>query len=131
MTANIQYLGGLRTRLYHNRSGAEIINDAPVDNRGQGQSFSPTDLMASSLASCILTIMGIYALDNEIDMEGTEIQMEKIMHSDPRKIASIKMEITFPNSLLKEDRGKLLVAAKSCPVSSSIDPDLIVELNEA
>ena len=95
--SKITYLGELRTEAVHLRSGNKIITDAPVDNRGKGEAFSPTDLTAASLASCILTIMGIAAMDKGIDIEGAQASVAKIMASGPRRIEGIEIEIRMPD----------------------------------
>jgi uncharacterized OsmC-like protein len=128
MTASVEYLGELRTELIHNRSQNQIFADAPIDNRGKGSSFSPTDLLAVSLPSCILTIMGIYAMDNNIDMRGTKATVTKTMHPKPRRIRSLNVEITFPPSLTQEEADALKVAGKDCPVELSLHSDTEVNI---
>ena len=89
------YLGDLRTENEHLQSGSKIITDAPTDNQGKGEAFSPTDLLATALGNCIMTIMGITARDNGIDIKGTEIEITKIMASDPRRVSEVIVEFTF------------------------------------
>lgn len=121
MTSKITYLGGLRTEAEHLKSGTKIVTDAPTDNNGKGEAFSPTDLVATALGSCMLTIMGISARNHEIDMDGAEITINKIMVSDPRRIGTIEVVITMPaNDYSKKDRKILEAAAHGCPVGSSI-----------
>ena len=96
VTIKTTYLGDLSTENIHVQSGAKIITDAPCDNRGKGQSFSPTDLLATSLGNCIMTIMGINAMDNGIDIVGTQLEITKIMASDPRRVAEVVVEFFFP-----------------------------------
>ena len=93
--SKVIYNGGLRTEAYHIQSGISILTDAPVDNQGKGEAFSPTDLVATALASCMLTIMGIVAERNDIELRGTTAEVEKIMGSAPRKIDQINVNILF------------------------------------
>ena len=121
MTSTIKYLGNLRTEAEHTSSGAKIITDAPKDNKGNGASFSPTDLVATALGSCALTIMGISARNHDIDIVGTEISINKIMAEDPRRIANIEVQITLPaNGYSKKERRLMEAAAHGCPVGRSI-----------
>ncbi len=125
MTSEVIYNGNLRTTATHLRSGNSIITDAPVDNHGNGEAFSPTDLMATSLASCMITIMGIKARDKNIDITGTKASVEKIMGSEPRRIAAINIIITMPPNTYTDKEKKILEgAAHGCPVGKSIHPDL-------
>jgi uncharacterized OsmC-like protein len=119
------YLGDLRTENEHLQSGNKIITDAPTDNQGNGEAFSPTDLLATALGNCIMTIMGIKARDNGIDIKGTEIEVTKIMASDPRRVAEVVVEFTFPKKNYTEEEKRLIesVAGKS-PVPLSLHPDL-------
>jgi uncharacterized OsmC-like protein len=119
------YLGDLRTENEHLQSGNKVITDAPTDNQGKGEFFSPTDMLATALGSCILTIMGIKARDNGIDIEGTEVEVTKIMASDPRRVAEVIIEFTFPKKAYTE-KEKLLVesVAGTSPVPLSLHPDL-------
>jgi uncharacterized OsmC-like protein len=119
------YLGDLRTENEHLQSGNKIITDAPTDNQGKGEAFSPTDLLATALGNCIMTIMGIKARDNGIDIKGTEIEVTKIMASDPRRVAEVVVEFTFPKKNYTEEEKQLIesVAGKS-PVPLSLHPDL-------
>ncbi len=125
-TAQIVYEGSLRTQAQHLRSGNKIITDAPVDNHGKGEAFSPTDLVATALGSCILTIMGIVAERHEINMEGATASVTKIMASEPRRIAEIHVKITMPENLSFSDKEKKILenAAHACPVGNSLHPDL-------
>lgn len=126
MTASIIYLSDLRTQATHLQSGETIITDAPVDNHGKGEAFSPTDLCATSLATCILTIMGIHARDHHIDMTGTKADILKIMVADPdRRIGRIDINITFPDKPWTQGAKDVLTrAAASCPVCRSLSPAL-------
>ncbi|MBP6828032.1 MAG: OsmC family protein, partial [Saprospiraceae bacterium] len=98
MTSKVEYLGELRTECTHLRSGQKFITDAPVDNQGKGEAFSPTDLSATSLASCMLTTMGISALNHGIDMNGAGAEVHKIMASDPRRIARVEVTVRMPKN---------------------------------
>ncbi|HRW74916.1 MAG: OsmC family protein [Lewinellaceae bacterium] len=126
MTSEVIYLGDLRTKATHLQSGDSIITDAPIDNQGKGEAFSPTDLCATSLASCILTIMGIKARDHQIDMSGTRATVLKTMVADPdRRIGRIDIDIYLPEkNWTVEDRSILTQAAASCPVCRSLSPAL-------
>ena len=124
-TAHVKYLGGLRTEATHLKSGNKLITDAPTDNHGKGEAFSPTDLMATSLASCILTVMGIMADRKEIPFEAAEAKVTKIMGSNPRRIEEVVIEITIPDQNYTDEQKKLLEAAgRACPVGKSVHPDM-------
>lgn len=126
MTSEVIYTGNLRTQATHLRSGQVIVTDAPVDNQGLGEAFSPTDLCATSLASCLLTIMGIKARDAGIDMAGTKIEVNKVMSDEPpRRIVRIEMTMTMPDKPWTTEEKQLLAeAASSCPVCRSLHPSL-------
>lgn len=121
-----RYEGELRCFARHQASGSELKTDAPVDNHGLGEDFSPTDLVATALANCMLTLMGIYARKNQIAIEHTEAQVTKIMGGPPRKIKEIQIEFFFPESiqLTSEQKEALELAARTCPVSLSIHPEI-------
>ncbi|WP_347839459.1 OsmC family protein [uncultured Draconibacterium sp.] len=120
------YLGELRTENEHLQSGNKVITDAPTDNRGKGEYFSPTDLLATALGSCIMTIMGIKARDNGIDIEGTQVDVTKIMASDPRRVAEVIVEFSFPDKNYTEEEKRLVESvAGISPVPLSLHPDLI------
>ncbi len=120
------YLGELRTENEHLQSGNKVITDAPTDNRGKGEFFSPTDLLATALGSCIMTIMGIKARDNGIDIEGTQVDVTKIMTSDPRRVAEVIVEFTFPKKNYTEEEKQLVESvAGISPVPLSLHPDLV------
>ena len=121
MTSSIVYTGNLSTEATHLKSGNKIIPDAPVDNNGKGESFSPTDLVATALGSCMMTIMGISARNHGIDMDGATATINKIMTTDPRRIGTIEVVITMPaNRYSAKDRKILTAAANRCPVGSTI-----------
>ena len=118
----VSYLGNLRTEAVHLDSGTKILTDAPKDNQGQGEAFSPTDLLASSLASCMLTIMGIRARTHQLKIEGTSCEVEKIMQASPRKVAEIKVTVKLQGQTLSAEQLKMLEeAALTCPVFLSLD----------
>ena len=125
MTSKVIYKGELRTECTHIRSSNIIQTDAPIDNQGKGETFSPTDLVATALASCILTIMGIKARDKGISMEGATAEVIKEMGDQPRRISAIRIKIIMPD-LPFTDKEKLLLqkAADHCPVGRSLHPDL-------
>lgn len=120
------YKGNLRTEVTHEQSGAKLITDAPLDNHGRGESFSPTDLLASALGCCMLTIMGISAQSYGFNIDGTTIETEKIMGSNPRRVIEIKLNITFPigNNYTPQQKRLIESAAKTCPVANSINPEI-------
>lgn len=124
-TIKTSYLGDLRTLNIHLQSGTELVTDAPTDNRGKGESFSPTDLLATALGNCIMTIMGIKAMDNGIDLVGTELEITKIMANDPRRVAEVVVEFFFPKKNYTEEQKKLIESvAGISPVPLSLHPDL-------
>lgn len=125
MMSTVEYLGELRTSAIHLRSGNSLLTDAPVDNEGKGEAFSPTDLVATALASCMLTVMGIYAQARGIKLEGTRVGVEKIMASNPRRITRIAIRMTLPGgAIAASDRKNLERTALTCPVLESLHPDL-------
>ncbi len=130
MTSTIVYTGDLRTEMVHLQSGSTVITDAPTDNHGKGQAFSPTDLMATALGSCMLTTMAIGTLSRGINIDGASATVNKIMSADaPRRIAKIEVVITMPDSGYSEEEKNLLERiARACPISHSLHPDLIQDL---
>jgi len=124
-TTRTVYLGGLRTSATHLRSGNTLITDAPTDNKGKGEAFSPTDLAATSLGSCMITIIGIAAQTHGFNVDGTVMHITKIMAENPRRIAEIKVEFDFPPVVYSEkEKSIILNSAKTCPVALSLHPDL-------
>lgn len=123
-TVHTIYQGDLRTSATHVQSGNELITDAPTDNMGRGEAFSPTDLLSASLTSCMLTIMGITARTHGISLDGTEVDTTKVMQANPRKVAEIMVDFRFPEGLALNDKQKKLLsrAAETCPVYLSLDP---------
>lgn len=124
-TSKVTYQGDLRTTAIHLQSNNETITDAPLDNQGKGEAFSPTDLLATSLASCMLTIIGIKARDMEIDIAGTTAEVTKIMAAEPRRVSEIHVEITFNQELDDKTQKIFYNTALTCPVAKSIHPDII------
>jgi uncharacterized OsmC-like protein len=125
MTSTIVYTGNLRTECTHLKSGNTIVTDAPTDNHGLGQAFSPTDLVATALASCMITTMGIKAQSSEIAFNGATAEVTKIMASEPRRIGEVIIKISMPKGLTSKERSILENSAKHCPVTKSLHPDLI------
>jgi putative redox protein len=116
-----RYTGGLRTEATHARSGNTIITDAPIDNKGRGEAFSPTDLVCVALSSCMMTTMGILAEREGIELKGLESEIVKVMAADPRKIAEIKIHLSHPNlKATAIQKEKLIRAAQTCPVALSL-----------
>ena len=124
MTSIVNYLGDLRTSAIHIASDKNIITDAPIDNQGKGEAFSPTDTVATALASCLLTIMGIKARDLNIDIKNTTAEVSKVMASNPRRISEIQITVNFTRSYDQRIKKILEKAALACPVSNSLHPDL-------
>jgi uncharacterized OsmC-like protein len=120
-----KYLGDLRTEITHLQSGNILITDAPTDNHGKGEFFSPTDLLASALGSCILTIMGIAARTHGFSIDGASMETTKVMGSGPRRVAELIITITFPHNNYSSKELKILeTSARECPVANSLHPDL-------
>ena len=128
MTSKVIYQGHLRTECEHLKSGNTFITDAPTDNNGKGQAFSPTDTVATALASCMLTVMGIKARDLDVDLTGAEALVTKHMASDPRRISRI--EVVFNFGISPEDKVKTILerTANTCPVHYSLHPDIIKDI---
>jgi uncharacterized OsmC-like protein len=122
---NVQYSGNLRCTATHLKSGNQLVTDAPTDNNGKGEAFSPTDLLCTSLATCMITLMGITANSKEIKLGEINADIEKIMGSDPRRVAGINIQFKIQN-LDFSDREKEILknAAMTCPVAKSIHPDI-------
>lgn len=130
--ATVDYQGDLRTQAAHLRSGNKIVTDAPIDNQGKGEAFSPTDLVSAALCSCMMTIMGQVAARENIKLEGLHAEVIKVMASNPRKIAEVKITFSHPNlNVTDEQRQKLKNAAVTCPVARSLSEALVqtVEFN--
>ncbi len=130
MTASIVYKGNLRCECTHIQSGTVIETDAPTDNKGKGERFSPTDTVCIALATCVITTMGIKANDMEIDLAGASIAVTKHMLSDPRRIGQIDTILTFPESLQLSEKDRIILqrVGDNCPVMKSLHPDLKVHV---
>ncbi|MEH6536517.1 MAG: OsmC family protein [Psychroserpens sp.] len=124
MTSKVTYLGNLRTESVHLKSKKYFITDAPLDNNGKGEAFSPTDTVATGLASCMITVMGIKARDMGVDMTGTTAQVNKVMASEPRRIFKIEVLLDFPFEADDKTRKILERIANTCPVHNSLHPDI-------
>lgn len=124
-TSKIKYEGQLRTSCVHVQSGTQILTDAPVDNHGKGKAFSPTDLFATSLVSCMFTIMGVTARKNGFEFPAAEAEMQKIMAENPRRVAEIVITIKMPSISYTDEQKQLLEnAAINCPVAKSLNPEI-------
>lgn len=124
MTSKVTYLGNLRTESVHIKSGNSFITDAPTDNNGKGEAFSPTDTVATGLASCMITVMGIKARDLGVDMTGTTAEVTKTMASNPRRISKIEVVLDFPFQADAKTKKILENTANTCPVHHSLHPDI-------
>lgn len=128
-TSKITYTGDLRTSSVHLKSGIEIITDAPVDNQGKGEAFSPTDLLATSLGNCLLTIVGIAARTHGFNIDGTTAEITKIMGENPRRVTEIIVNLQFPaNNYSEKEKQIIEHSARTCPVSYSLHPDIKQDL---
>ncbi|SNT69187.1 OsmC family protein [Psychrobacter sp. LV10R520-6] len=127
-TSKVTYRGQLRTAAVHLQSNSEIITDAPVDNHGKGEAFSPTDLLATSLASCMLTIIGIKAADMGVDIIGTTAEVTKIMVANPRRVSEVHIVMTFSQALDEKTLKIFYNTALTCPVANSLHPDITQNL---
>lgn len=127
-TSKVTYQGDLRTSSIHINSGSEIISDAPLDNNGKGEAFSPTDTVANALASCMFTVMGIKAREMEVDFTGSTAEVTKIMAADPRRISEI--HVTFAMSINPDEKTKTILerTAMTCPVFYSLHPEIKKEI---
>ena len=123
-TIQTTYLGNLRTELTHIQSGQKTITDAPVDNHGKGEAISPTDMLAASLGSCMLTVMAIAGNTHNIDMVGATCSVTKVMVAEPRRVGEIIVDFKFPKQYTEKEQCILERAALTCPVHHSLHPDL-------
>ena len=124
-TVQTTYLGNLRTQAIHLQSGATILTDAPTDNHGKGEAFSPTDLFAASYASCALTVIGIAAQTQGLNIDGAVVKTTKIMGENPRRVVELKVDFTFPANNYS-DKGRVIIerSIKHCPIRNSLPPEL-------
>ena len=130
MTSKIIYNGSLRCTATHLQSGSVIETDAPTDNKGKGERFSPTDLLCVSLATCIVTTMGIKALDLEVDLSNTAIEVTKHMATEPRRVGKIEIKLTYPAdvNISAKDRIILERVSHTCPVAKSLSGDVVIDV---
>lgn len=129
-TSTVKYLGQLRCEATHQASGNQMITDAPTDNHGKGEAFSPTDTVATALATCMLTIMGIASKEHGFDLDGATAQVEKIMASDPRRISQINIDLDLTMHNYTDSQKRVIEhISKTCPVAMSLDPKLVQNVN--
>ena len=124
MTSKVTYLGDLRTSSMHLQSGTEILSDAPLDNKGKGEAFSPTDTVANALASCMMTIMGIKAGEMNVDLQGSTAAVTKIMNAEPRRIGAIEIYFDMVGTADQKNKTILERSAMTCPVFLSLHPEI-------
>ncbi len=129
MTSKVTYTGNLRTKSEHLRSGDSFITDAPIDNNGLGQAFSPTDTVATGLASCMITMMGIKANGLEVDLTDSTAEVTKHMEANPRRISKIEVKLSLPSNISQKSRKILEHTANTCPVHYSLHPDIEKEIS--
>ncbi|ANH82094.1 osmotically inducible protein OsmC [Niabella ginsenosidivorans] len=132
MTSEVVYNGDLRTTCTHLKSGSQIETDAPVDNNGKGERFSPTDLLATGLAACMLTVMGIKARSMDFDLNDIKIEVQKIMAENPRRVAGIDLKFHIPEHLIQLDPKTITIlknTAATCPVKKSLHPDVVINMD--
>ncbi len=124
-TSKITYVGDLRTESVHLQSGVQIITDAPVDNHGKGEAFSPTDLLATSLGNCMLTVIGIAANTHGFDIDGATAEITKVMDVEPRRVVEVVVNLRFlANAYTGKEKAIIEKSAKNCPVAHSLHPDI-------
>lgn len=129
MTSKVIYLGDLRTECEHVKSGDKFITDAPTDNNGKGEAFSPTDTVATALASCMLTVMGIKAKQMEgVELKGSTAEVTKIMKAEPRRIARVEIKLNLQGVQTEKEKKILENTARTCPVLNSLHPDMEKEI---
>lgn len=130
-TSKVTYLGNLRTENEHLKSGNKFITDAPTDNNGKGEAFSPTDTVATGLANCMITVIGIKAQRMEVNMDGTTAAVTKTMAADPRRISKIEVVLNLPSGIDEKSKKILENTGKTCPVMQSLHPDIekVIEFN--
>lgn len=124
MTSKVTYLGDLRTSSIHLQSGTEIVSDAPLDNNGKGEAFSPTDTVANALASCMMTVMGIKARDMDVDLKGSTAEVTKVMNGEPRRIGAIEITFDMEGTADQKNRTILERTAMTCPVFLSLSTEI-------
>lgn len=124
-TSKVTYLGNLRTECEHLKSGSSFITDAPTDNNGKGEAFSPTDTVATGLANCMLTVMGIKARNLDVQLDGSTALVTKTMASNPRRISQIDVTLELPANVSSKNQKILENTANTCPVHHSLHPDIV------
>ena len=129
MISKVFYQGNLRTKCVHEKSGNEFITDAPLDNFGKGEAFSPTDTVATALASCMITVMAIKVNQLNIDFKNVSAKVEKIMSSNPRRISEIRVHINLPLNISCNEKVLLEISGDSCPIHNTLNSDLISVVN--
>lgn len=129
MTSKAEYLGDLRVKNTHLKSGNTYLTDAPTDNHGKGEAFSPTDTVATALGNCILTTMGIKAEQANINLKGAYAKIKKVMAPNPRRIAEVLVDVYFPEDYSEKHKNILEHTAKFCPVMQSLHPEMVKEIN--
>jgi len=127
-TSKVVYLGNLRTENEHLKSGNKFMTDAPTDNNGKGEAFSPTDTVATGLANCMITVMGIKARDLNVNMDGTSALVTKTMAANPRRISKIEVSLEFPSGIDERSRKILEHTGRTCPVLHSLHPDIVLDI---
>ena len=130
MTSKIIYNGSLRCTATHLQSGSVLETDAPTDNKGKGERFSPTDLLCVSLATCIVTTMGIKALDLEVDLSNTAIEVTKHMATEPRRVGKIEIKLVYPAALNISEKNRIILerVSHTCPVAKSLSGDVVINV---
>lgn len=129
-TVKIEYLGDLRTECLHVKSGTKIMTDAPTDNKGKGEKFSPTDLVATAFGACMVSLIGIYCQENDLNFVKGSVSVEKIMKSKPRRIGQLNFVMDLKvNDWNEKTQKKIIRVAETCPVAKSIDPNIIVNID--
>lgn len=129
MMASVIYQGSLRCSCTHLQSATVIETDAPTDNRGKGERFSPTDLLCVSLATCMITTMGIRASDMEVNLDGAKISVTKFMLANPRRVGKIGISLQMPGGVSAENQAVLQMIGDNCPVMKSIHPDIELDIS--
>lgn len=129
-TVKIEYVGGLRTECVHVKSGTKILTDAPTDNHGKGEFFSPTDLVATAYGSCMVSLIGIYCQSHDLDLTNGSVGVQKIMASEPRRIGELKINLDLSGNNWDElTQKKIQKVAETCPVAMSVSSEIIITLN--
>ena len=129
-TVKIEYLGGLRTECTHLKSGIKILTDAPTDNKGKGEFFSPTDLLATAYGACMISLIGIYCQDHGLEFTKGSVGVEKIMESNPRRIGELRITMDLTGNNWDENtKPKIIRVAETCPVAKSVSPDILITLD--